>query len=72
MLSALKHIIGCGSILVALDGYFELHIVLFWIALLLALRAWNFGIAARTASALAIILVGYFDLAAIRAARRSR
>jgi hypothetical protein len=50
---------------IALNGFFELHIVLFWIALLLALRAWPGGHVARVAALAAIMVVGYFDVAAI-------
>jgi hypothetical protein len=52
---------------IALDGYFELHIVLFWIGLLLVARAWSYGFVARTSALLVVLFVGYFDYAAIRA-----
>lgn len=52
---------------IALDGYFELHLVLLWIGALLVVRAWSYGAAARTLAVLAMLLVGYFDYGAFRA-----
>lgn len=61
-----------GALLVAvlaplvLKGYFELHFVLLWIAILVCVRTWSSGIYVRTTTLLVILLVGYFDVSAIR------
>ena len=61
-----------GALLVAvlaplvLKGYFELHFVVLWIAVLVCVRVWPAGIASRTAALLVVLFVGYFDFAAIR------
>jgi hypothetical protein len=60
-----------GALLVAvvaplvLNGYFELHIVLFWLALLIAARTFSYGRLARSPALLVILLVGYLDFDAI-------
>jgi len=52
---------------VALKGFFELHIVLLWIGVLLVARSWSYGFVARTVAVLVVLLVGYFDFAAFHA-----
>lgn len=55
---------------IALRGYFELHLVLLWIGLLLVARAWSYGFVARTSALLVVLFVAYFDFTAFRATTR--
>ena len=55
---------------VALKGFFELHLVLLWIGVLLVVRSWSYGFVARTSAVLVVLLVAYFDLGAFNATTR--
>ena len=62
-----------GALLVAvlaplvLKGFFELHLVLLAIGILLVVRSWSYGFVARTSALLVVLFVGYFDFAAFQA-----
>ncbi|HTU59560.1 MAG TPA: fused MFS/spermidine synthase, partial [Polyangiales bacterium] len=52
---------------VALKGFFELHLVLLFIAVLLVVRSWSYGFVARTSAVVVVLFVAYFDFGAFNA-----